>query len=65
VITGFPGETEADFESTKAFLSSRHSTPITHPSSPHLSVFRARGDRGGDDETVCAGRSAQGEGEGA
>ena len=48
VITGFPGETDADFESTKAFLSSRHSTPITHPSSPisqlpllipHLHIF--------------------------
>lgn len=44
VITGFPGETDADFESTKAFLSSH----LPHPSSPishlpllipHLHVF--------------------------
>ena len=44
VITGFPGETDADFESTKAFLSSH----LPHPSSPishlpllipHLHIF--------------------------
>ena len=44
VITGFPGETDADFEKTKAFLSSH----LPHPSSPishlpllipHLHIF--------------------------
>jgi len=30
VITGFPGETDADFEATKAFLSSQHPSPISH-----------------------------------
>ena len=30
VITGFPGETDADFESTKAFLSSQLTTFISH-----------------------------------
>ena len=44
IITGFPGETDADFESTKAFLSSH----LPHPSSPiphlpllipHLHIF--------------------------
>jgi threonylcarbamoyladenosine tRNA methylthiotransferase MtaB len=51
VITGFPGETDADFEATKAFLSSHllhPSSPISHlPSSdtqlplliPHLHIF--------------------------
>ena len=48
VITGFPGETVADFEATKAFLSSQLPTPNSHPSSPithlplltpHLHIF--------------------------
>ena len=39
VITGFPGETDADFEATKAFLSSHLPSPISHHPSPitHLS----------------------------
>ena len=48
VITGFPGETDADFEATKAFISSHLPFPITHLSSPishlpflipHLHIF--------------------------
>ena len=41
VITGFPGETVADFEATKAFLSSQHPSPIPHLPLliPHLHVF--------------------------
>ena len=44
VITGFPGETDADFEATKAFLSSHlpHlSSPISHLPFliPHLHIF--------------------------
>ena len=41
VITGFPGETDADFDETKAFLSSQLSTPNSQLSTfiPHLHIF--------------------------
>ena len=44
VITGFPGETDADFDETKAFLSSHlphPSSPISHRPLliPHLHIF--------------------------
>ena len=41
VITGFPGETDADFEASKAFLSSHLPSPISHLPLliPHLHVF--------------------------
>ena len=41
VITGFPGETDADFDETKAFLSSQLSTPNSQLSTfiSHLHIF--------------------------